>query len=70
MKALAENRPLPSLYSSADTRPLKMEDFKNAYDQVYASVSSDSTNMTELLQWNDLYGEGGSRQKTSLSYFL
>ncbi|GFP85608.1 ATPase family aaa domain-containing protein 1 [Phtheirospermum japonicum] len=53
--ALAENRPLPALHSSAD---------------VCASVSSESQNMNELIQWNELYGEGGSRKKTSLSYFM
>ncbi|XP_041017130.1 uncharacterized protein LOC121259565 isoform X1 [Juglans microcarpa x Juglans regia] len=68
--ALAENRPLPALHSSADVRSLKMEDFKYAHEQVCASVSSESTNMNELLQWNDLYGEGGSRKKRSLSYFM
>ncbi|KAM1534385.1 hypothetical protein ACFX14_008336 [Malus domestica] len=68
--ALAENRPVPELYCSTDIRPLKMEDFKHAHEQVCASVSSESTNMSELLQWNDLYGEGGSRKKTSLSYFI
>ncbi|KAF7818214.1 ATPase family AAA domain-containing protein 1 [Senna tora] len=68
--ALSENRPLPALRSSADIRPLKMEDFKYAHEQVCASVSSESTNMNELLQWNDLYGEGGSRKMRSLSYFM
>ncbi|KAM1229070.1 hypothetical protein ACFX13_008291 [Malus domestica] len=68
--ALAENRPVPELYCSTDIRPLKMEDFKHAHDQVCASVSSESTNMSELLQWNDLYGEGRSRKKTSLNYFI
>ncbi|KAJ6390499.1 hypothetical protein OIU77_024664 [Salix suchowensis] len=68
--ALAESSPLPTLYSSSDIRPLKMEDFRYAHEQVCASVSSESTNMNELLQWNDLYGEGGSRKKTSLSYFM
>ncbi|XAR61325.1 Adenosinetriphosphatase [Bertholletia excelsa] len=68
--ALAENRPLPALHSSADVRPLSMEDFRYAHEQVCASVSSESTNMNELLQWNDLYGEGGSRKKRSLSYFM
>ncbi|GAU39557.1 hypothetical protein TSUD_38100 [Trifolium subterraneum] len=68
--ALAENKPLPGLCSSADIRPLKMEDFRYAHEQVCASVSSDSNNMNELVQWNDLYGEGGSRKKTSLSYFM
>ena len=38
--------------------------------QVCASVSSESVNMTELSQWNDLYGEGGSRVKKALSYFM
>ncbi|KAK4282488.1 hypothetical protein QN277_013858 [Acacia crassicarpa] len=68
--ALSENRPLPALCSGADIRPLKMEDFKYAHEQVCASVSSESTNMNELLQWNDLYGEGGSRKMRSLSYFM
>lgn len=68
--ALAENRPLPALHSSVDVRPLNMDDFKFAHEQVCASVSSESTNMSELLQWNELYGEGGSRKKTSLSYFM
>ncbi|GAU39552.1 hypothetical protein TSUD_38050 [Trifolium subterraneum] len=68
--ALAENKPEPELCSSADIRPLKMEDFKYAHEQVCASVSSESTNMNELQQWNDLYGEGGSRKMRSLSYFM
>ncbi|XP_058008640.1 uncharacterized protein LOC110632953 isoform X3 [Hevea brasiliensis] len=68
--ALAENRTVSTMHSSSDIRPLKMEDFKYAHEQVCASVSSESTNMNELLQWNDLYGEGGSRKKKSLSYFM
>lgn len=32
--ALEENRPVPSLYCSADIRPLKMEDFRHAHEQV------------------------------------
>lgn len=68
--AMEEKRPSPALYSSSDNRPLNMEDFTSAHDQVCASVSSESTNMSELLQWNDLYGEGGSRKKTHLSYFM
>ncbi|XWS46676.1 hypothetical protein CRYUN_Cryun14cG0088200 [Craigia yunnanensis] len=68
--AVAENRPLPSLYSSSDIRSLKMDDFKYAHEQVCASVSSESTNMSELVQWNELYGEGGSRKKKPLSYFM
>ncbi|KAL8232797.1 hypothetical protein R6Q57_002575 [Mikania cordata] len=68
--ALAENKPLPALHSSADVRPLNLNDFKYAHDQVCASVSSESANMNELLQWNELYGEGGSRKKKLLSYFM
>ncbi|KAJ8559283.1 hypothetical protein K7X08_003341 [Anisodus acutangulus] len=68
--AVAECRPVPALHSSADVRPLNMDDFKYAHEQVCASVSSESANMNELLQWNELYGEGGSRKKKSLSYFM
>ncbi|CDY18018.1 BnaC03g30900D [Brassica napus] len=68
--AEAENRPTPPLYSCTDIRPLTMADFKAAHEQVCASVSTDSSNMNELQQWNELYGEGGSRKKTSLSYFM
>ncbi|KAI3749241.1 hypothetical protein L2E82_19848 [Cichorium intybus] len=68
--ALAENKPVPALRSSADVRPLNLDDFKYAHDQVCASVSSESANMNELLQWNELYGEGGSRKKKLLSYFM
>uniref|UniRef100_A0A0E0NUX4 AAA+ ATPase domain-containing protein n=1 Tax=Oryza rufipogon TaxID=4529 RepID=A0A0E0NUX4_ORYRU len=68
--AEAENRPLPQSFSSNDVRALRLSDFKHAHEQVCASVSSDSTNMNELIQWNDLYGEGGSRKKTTLSYFM
>ncbi|VAH90973.1 unnamed protein product [Triticum turgidum subsp. durum] len=71
-RALAEveNRPLPQSCSSNDVRALRISDFKHAHEQVCASVSSDSTNMNELVQWNDLYGEGGSRKTTTLSYFM
>ncbi|KAG9444556.1 hypothetical protein H6P81_015896 [Aristolochia fimbriata] len=68
--ALTEKRPPPSLYGSADVRPLNMDDLKYAHEQVCASVSSESANMNELLQWNELYGEGGSRKKKALSYFM
>ncbi|CAA0827285.1 AAA-type ATPase family protein [Striga hermonthica] len=68
--ALAEGKPPPALSGSADIRALNMEDFKFAHERVCASVSSESINMTELLQWNELYGEGGSRRKKSLSYFM
>ncbi|CAN0910417.1 Outer mitochondrial transmembrane helix translocase [Linum grandiflorum] len=51
-------------------RPLNMEDFRLAKNQVAASFASEGSIMSELKQWNDLYGEGGSRKKEQLSYFL
>ncbi|KAL3635635.1 hypothetical protein CASFOL_020182 [Castilleja foliolosa] len=52
-------------------RPLNMDDFKEAKKQVAASFASEGSIMSELKQWNDLYGEGGSRKKEQqLSYFL
>ncbi|XP_073272500.1 uncharacterized protein [Primulina huaijiensis] len=68
--ALAEGRIPPALSGSADIRPLNIDDFRFAHERVCASVSSESINMTELHQWNELYGEGGSRRKKSLSYFM
>nr|GEU69604.1 ATPase, AAA-type, core [Tanacetum cinerariifolium] len=68
--ALAENRPLPPLLTSEDVRPLSLDDFKKAHEQVCASVSSDSANMNQLVQWNELYGEGGSRKMQPLSYYM
>jgi hypothetical protein len=51
-------------------RPLTNEDMRQAKDQVSASFASEGTIMNELQQWNDLYGEGGSRKKQQLSYFM
>ncbi|XP_052171401.1 uncharacterized protein LOC127787408 [Diospyros lotus] len=51
-------------------RPLKMADFKEAKNQVAASFAAEGAIMNELKQWNDLYGEGGSRKKEQLTYFL
>ncbi|OVA09507.1 Forkhead-associated (FHA) domain [Macleaya cordata] len=68
--ALAEGKPPPALSVSSDVRPLNMDDFRSAHEQVCASVSSESVNMSELLQWNELYGEGGSRRTKPLSYFM
>lgn len=51
-------------------RPLNMEDFRQAKNQVAASFASEGSVMAELTQWNDLYGEGGSRKKEQLTYFL
>ncbi|KAJ4875740.1 P-loop containing nucleoside triphosphate hydrolases superfamily protein [Raphanus sativus] len=51
-------------------RPLNMEDMRKAKNQVAASFASEGSGMNELKQWNDLYGEGGSRKKEPLTYFL
>ncbi|XP_051122872.1 calmodulin-interacting protein 111-like [Andrographis paniculata] len=51
-------------------RPLNMQDMRQAKNQVAASFASEGSIMAELKQWNDLYGEGGSRKKQQLSYFL
>jgi hypothetical protein len=37
---------------------------------VAASFAAEGAIMSELRQWNELYGEGGSRKKQQLTYFL
>lgn len=51
-------------------RPLNMDDFMEAKNQVAASFAAEGSIMNELKQWNNLYGEGGSRKKEQLTYFL
>ncbi|CAH9110247.1 unnamed protein product [Cuscuta europaea] len=51
-------------------RPLNMEDMKQAKNQIAASFAVGGSIMAELKQWNELYGEGGSRKKEQLSYFF
>uniref|UniRef100_A0A803PQ29 AAA+ ATPase domain-containing protein n=1 Tax=Cannabis sativa TaxID=3483 RepID=A0A803PQ29_CANSA len=51
-------------------RSLNMEDMRQAKNQVAASFASEGSIMSELKQWNELYGEGGSRKKQQLTYFL
>ncbi|CAL4959105.1 unnamed protein product [Urochloa decumbens] len=51
-------------------RPLNMTDLKEAKNQVAASFAAEGAIMSELRQWNELYGEGGSRKKEQLTYFL
>ncbi|TVU22963.1 hypothetical protein EJB05_32686 [Eragrostis curvula] len=51
-------------------RPLNMQDLKEAKNQVAASFAAEGSIMGELRQWNELYGEGGSRKKPQLTYFL
>ncbi|VAI82987.1 unnamed protein product [Triticum turgidum subsp. durum] len=71
--AITEGRPDPALLTADDIRPLRMDDFKSAHDQVCASVPLDSENMRELIQWHDQYGDGGSRRKSkeqASSYYM
>ncbi|XP_010473425.1 PREDICTED: uncharacterized protein LOC104752866 [Camelina sativa] len=68
--ALAEGRVPPARSGSPDIRALNMEDFKYAVDLVSVSVSSESASVTALQQWNELYGEGGSKRNQSLSYYM
>lgn len=51
-------------------RLLNMEDMRQAKNQVAPSFSTEGSIMSELKQWNDLFGEGGSRKKQQLTYFL
>lgn len=51
-------------------RPINMADMLEAARQIASSVSTDAISMTEIRNWNQLYGEGGNRQKTPLSYFM
>ncbi|XP_047340885.1 peroxisomal biogenesis factor 6-like [Impatiens glandulifera] len=55
---------------SITIRPLNMADFREARTQVAASFAAEGAIMSELKQWNSLYGEGGSRKKEQLTYFL
>ncbi len=51
-------------------RALCVKDFLAAKDQISSSVSEDCQSVSELRQWNSIYGEGGDRKKISLSYFM
>ena len=51
-------------------RPLNMEDMRKAKSQVSSSFASEGAGMNELKSWNELFGEGGSRRKEQLTYFL
>ncbi|KAJ3701067.1 hypothetical protein LUZ61_004772 [Rhynchospora tenuis] len=51
-------------------RPLNMDDLRQAKNQATASFAAEGSIMSELKQWNELYGEGGSRKRQQLTYFL
>ncbi|CAN6334331.1 unnamed protein product [Urochloa humidicola] len=68
--AIAEGRPEPPLYGRKDIRPIRMDDFKFALGQVCASFSTASRTMDALVEWNNELGDGGSRKKDALAYFM
>ncbi|KAF3484787.1 hypothetical protein F2Q69_00057328 [Brassica cretica] len=60
----AEGKIPPALHGSYDIRALNMQDFIYTLEKVCASIKSESVGMKELQQWNERYGEGGSRKRT------
>ncbi|CAN6361221.1 unnamed protein product [Urochloa humidicola] len=68
--AAAKGLPAPPLYGSEDLRPLGMGDFKLALGQVCASLSPDSESTNKIKQWNEEFGDGGSRKKETPSYYM
>jgi SpoVK/Ycf46/Vps4 family AAA+-type ATPase len=68
--ASEEQSPKDETESVITLRPLNMEDMRLAKNQVAASFATEGSIMGELKMWNELYGEGGSRKKEQLTYFL
>jgi len=63
-------RPPPEERDTPQLRQLTMSDFVKAKKEISASVSEDAQAIADLRKWNDLYGEGGSRRTSSLSYYI
>ncbi|MCO5584403.1 hypothetical protein L7F22_038329 [Adiantum nelumboides] len=63
-----------SAETTTETEPvlrlLNMEDLKQAKSQVSSSYAAEGVGMAELKAWNEMFGEGGSRKKQQLTYFL
>ncbi|CAM6009222.1 unnamed protein product [Sphagnum balticum] len=51
-------------------RALQLDDFTQAMTQVGASVAFDASSMNELRRWNEQYGEGGNRRKSSFGFVV
>jgi len=66
---ITQNMEIESRNTEVHLRSINMEDFRKAISEVSASVSENAFAITELRRWNEMYGEGGSRRKPSLSYF-
>ncbi|KAL2623524.1 hypothetical protein R1flu_003729 [Riccia fluitans] len=54
--------------STATIRELRLSDFREAMSQVGASVAYDASSMNELRRWNEQYGEGGNRRKSTFGF--
>ncbi|URD80275.1 AAA-type ATPase family protein [Musa troglodytarum] len=51
-------------------RSINMEDLRKALNQVAKSCATESSLVEQLEEWNELFGDGGSRKKQQLSYFI
>lgn len=69
-KAKSEGQPPPLTSKTPELRPISMSDMRQAMEKVRSSVSSDARSILELRQWNEQYGEGGTRKVITLSYFM
>lgn len=69
-KATSEGQPPPLTSKTPELRPISMADMRQAMEKVRSSVSSDARSILELRQWNEQYGEGGTRKVMTLSYFM
>ena len=60
------------LQASVSLRSINAHDFEEALKQVVASVSEDSSVMSDLREWHAKYGEGSERTawNPKLSYFI
>eukprot|EP00250_Pteridium_aquilinum_P017407 c23617_g1_i3 orf=209-3316(+) len=54
--------------SQVSLRSLCLEDFIQAKIKVGMSVAYDASSMVQMRQWNEQYGEGGSRVKSSFGF--
>ncbi|KAH9310527.1 hypothetical protein KI387_025562, partial [Taxus chinensis] len=61
-KAKSEGRVPPLTAKTPELRPISMDDMLKAMEKVRSSVSGDARSILELRQWNDEYGEGGSKK--------
>lgn len=49
-------------------RPLCLEDFIQAKKKIGMSIAYDASSMIQMRQWNEQYGEGGSRTKSVFGF--